>query len=336
MFFPDIFFSGAEDFFFSILYYNNSRFLENLFAEPINKFRVFIINISMAGKELFEYPYTPNYFVTPYGRIHYLREGEGDVVVCVHGNPTWSYYYRNLVAALRKTHCVIAPDHLGCGLSDKPQDFRYTLDSHIENLQSLLNHLGVQRFSLVMHDWGGAIGMGLAARLPEQVEKLVILNTAAFRADRIPLRIQLCKVPVVGELLVRGLNGFAWPATFMAVTKKMRKEIALGYLAPYNNWHNRIAIHRFVADIPLKKADHSYACLREVERGLAGFAGSQQKILLLWGGRDFCFNDYFYEKWRTIFPQCRHCYLADAGHYVLEDAKDEAIGRIVTFFTENG
>ncbi len=289
----------------------------------------------MTGKNLFEYPYKSHFFETSYGQMHYLLEGEGEVVICVHGNPTWSYYYRNLVAELRKTHCVIAPDHLGCGLSDKPQDFSYTLEAHIDNLQNLLNSLGVKRFSLVMHDWGGAIGMGLAGRLSEHVDKLVLLNTAAFRSRRIPLRIQLCRLPVLGELLVRGVNGFAWPATFMAVTKPMRKEIAQGYLFPYNNWHNRIATHRFVADIPLRKEHVSYDCLCRVEAHLAEFTNVQQKILLLWGGRDFCFNDTFYHQWRSIFPDCRHCYFPDAGHYVLEDARDEAVECITSFFTQD-
>ncbi len=294
---------------------------------------LFCNNIFMVKEHFFEYPYKAHYFTTSYGRMHYLREGEGDVVVCVHGNPTWSYYYRNLVARLCRTHCVIAPDHLGCGLSDKPQDFSYTLENHIDNLQQLLASLGIRRFSLVMHDWGGAIGMGLAGRLAEQVDRLVLLNTAAFRSRRIPLRIRLCRTPLLGELLVRGCNGFAWPATFMAVSKKMRKEVASAYLAPYNTWQNRIATHRFVVDIPLEENHISYSCLQKVESGLTKFISRQEKILLLWGGRDFCFNDFFYNRWGEIYPDARRCYFPDAGHYVLEDAGDEAIDKIVSFFT---
>ncbi len=290
----------------------------------------------MAEESFFEYPYNSHYFSTSYGRMHYLHEGEGEVVVCVHGNPTWSYYYRNLIAELRKTHLVIAPDHLGCGLSDKPQHFNYTLENHINNLQQLLDSLGVERFSLVMHDWGGAIGMGLAGRQPERIEKLVLLNTAAFRSRQIPFRIRLCKIPVAGELLVRGCNGFAWPATFMAVSKKMKREVAHSYLAPYNNWENRIATHRFVVDIPLDKSHPSYRCLQEIEERLEIFSSCQEKILLLWGGNDFCFNDAFYQKWCAIYPDAKRCYFPDAGHYVLEDAKEQAIAKIVSFLTQKG
>ncbi len=266
--------------------------------------------------------------------MHYIDEGEGAVVVCVHGNPTWSYYYRNLVKVLSRSHRVIALDHLGCGLSDKPQHYDYTLENHIHNMKDLLSHLGVLRYSLVMHDWGGAISMGLATSQPEKVERLVIMNTAAFCSQSMPFRIRLCRIPVVGEYLVRNLNGFAWPASFMAVKKKMAPEVVKAYLAPYNNWKNRIAIYRFVNDIPMRKGHKSYECLARIENGLSQFR-QQGKVLLLWGGKDFCFHDHFYARWLEIFPEARHNYFPEAGHYLLEDAKEEANELIVSFLGGN-
>ena len=166
---------------------------------------------------MYEYPFTSNYFRAKAGRIHYLDEGEGPVVTMVHGNPTWSYYFRNLVKELSGRFRVIVPDHLGCGLSDKPQRYQYTLENHIGNLTALLDSLGISSTSLVLHDWGGAIGMGFGTAFPDRLDKVVVMNTAAFRSTRIPLRIGICRIPLFGEILVRACNLFAWPATFMAV-----------------------------------------------------------------------------------------------------------------------
>jgi haloalkane dehalogenase len=251
----------------------------------------------------------------------------------VHGNPTWSYYYRNLITLLSGDHRVIAVDNLGCGLSDKPQDYPYRLSDHIENLTAFLQHLDIDKFSLVVHDWGGAIGMGYAGRFPERIEKIVVLNTAAFRSTRIPLRIRACRLPVIGPLLVRGCNGFARPAVFMAVTKPLKKEIAQAYLAPYNSWRNRIAISAFVRDIPLSPAHPSYETLVQVEMNLAGL--SNHPLLILWGGRDFCFNRSFYDEWCRRFLSAETHYFEDGGHYVLEDCLEE-IKPILRRFFQSG
>ena len=138
----------------------------------------------------------------------------------LHGNPSWSYYYRNLANLLKSSYRVIVPDHIGCGLSDKPQDYPYRLKNHIDNIESLVTHLNVEKCSLVVHDWGGAIGMGYAVRHPDAIDSLIILNTAAFRSQKIPWRIKICRTPLLGPLLIRGFNAFAGAAVFMAVTKK--------------------------------------------------------------------------------------------------------------------
>ena len=145
------------------------------------------------------YPFQSRFFEHLGLRLHYLDEGAGDPVVMLHGNPTWSFYYRRLVEALRTSHRVIAPDHIGCGLSDKPDDghYDYTLARRVEDLDALLEWLGVEKnVTLVLHDWGGMIGMTWACRHPERIARIVVLNTAAFpmprclRAERVgrPIR----------------------------------------------------------------------------------------------------------------------------------------------------
>jgi len=222
---------------------------------------------------------------------------------------------------------------MGCGFSDKPQDYPYTLKTHIDNLESLLSELDIKRFSLVVHDWGGAIGMGMAVRNPERLESAVILNTAAFRSSKIPLRISVCRLPVLGALLVRGFNGFAKGALTMAVARKMAPEVARGYLEPYDSWANRIAILRFVQDIPLTPQDGSWQTLVEIENGLKQLKNIP--MMLLWGGRDFCFTSHFFEEWRKRFPGAEYHFYPEAGHYVLEDSFAAIAPRITSFFQKN-
>jgi haloalkane dehalogenase len=272
----------------------------------------------MIAQPLAEYPFQSRFIDVGGHRLAYLDEGQGPTVVMVHGNPSWSYLYRNLVSNLRDRYRCIVPDHLGCGFSDKPADYPYRLYNHIDNLERLLDSLGVDRCVLVVHDWGGAIGMGWAGKNPERVAGVVVLNTAAFRSQRIPLRIAVCRWPILGPLLVRGLNGFAGAAVSMAVTQPMRPEVAKGFLAPYDSWQNRIAVLRFVEDIPMDERHPSWAILVAIEDSLERLRTCP--LLLCWGGQDFCFNDEFYHEWQRRFPQAEAHYFADAGHYVLEDA----------------
>ncbi len=279
-----------------------------------------------------EYPFVSRYVTIGGHRLHYIDEGAGPVIIMVHGNPTWSYYYRNLISLLSREYRVIAVDNMGCGLSEKPQDYPYRLRSHIDNLTTALNQLQIKKCSLIVHDWGGAIGMGYAGNHPERIEKIVILNTAAFRSARIPLRIRICGWPVFGALLVRGCNGFARPALSMAVTRPLKKEIAKAYIAPYDSWRNRVAIHGFVRDIPLSPDHPSYETLVQVEMNLARLSKGSHPMLILWGGKDFCFNRYFFEEWRQRFPAAENHYYENGGHYVLEDCMDEIAPILRRFF----
>lgn len=279
---------------------------------------------------LFQYPFTTREYLLPEGdRLSYLDEGSGRLLVFLHGNPSWSYLYRNLVSAFKDSYRCVAPDHLGCGLSDKPQDYPYRLVDHIDNLEQLLESLGGQRCVLVMHDWGGAIGMGWAARHPDKVDGLVVMNTAAFRSRRIPLRIAVCRWPVIGALLVRGLNAFAGAATRMAVTRPMDSRVAAGFIYPYDSWANRVAIHRFVEDIPLDRGHPSWPELVRIEEGLGSL--KDKPMLVCWGGKDFCFNDSFFAEWQRRFPRAETLYLPEAGHYLLEDGFNAVQAKIEQF-----
>ncbi len=263
-------------------------------------------------------------------RLHYLDEGAGAPVVMVHGNPTWSYYYRNLVHALRGTHRTIVPDHIGCGLSDKPADakYAYTLASRVADLEALLDHLGIVKdITLIVHDWGGMIGMAYATRHPERIRRLVILNTGAFHLPKskpFPWSLWLIRNTPLGPLLVRGFNAFCRGAARYCCTRRpMPAEARQAYLAPYDSWANRIAVLRFVQDIPLRPGDPSYDLVTQTQDGLHKLRGVP--MLICWGEQDFVFDRHFLAEWTTRFSAAElHCY-ADAGHYVLEDANEEII-----------
>lgn len=282
-------------------------------------------------KVRFEYPFAGNLLDLPNGvQMHYLDEGSGPVVLMLHGNPTWSFFYRDAIVRLKQAgyRCIV-PDHVGCGLSDKPNNYPYTLAQRMDDIESLLKHLGINRFSLVVHDWGGAIGCGVAGRSPDRIEKIVLLNTGAFRSKRIPWRIAAVKIPVLGEIIIRGMNGFAGPAANMSVRLPLSPTVRRGFLWPYGNWSNRVAVWNFVKDIPLKSTHPSFATLVEVESNLKQLA--EKPIRLLWGGRDFCFNKHFLARWQSIFPKAQSTVFKDCGHYLLEDGGREVRDAIVDF-----
>ena len=279
-----------------------------------------------------EYPFESRFFDVGDGvRMHYLDEGpdSDEAVLMLHGNPTWSFYYRNVVLALRGRMRCIVPDHVGMGLSDKPADYPYQLARRIGDIQKLVVHLRLKRVHLIVHDWGGAIGMGFATRAADLTGRIVILNTAAFPDARIPGRISVCRWPVLGALLVRGFNGFAGPAVKMAVTKPLAPAVRAGYLAPYDSWANRVAVHQFVRDIPMEPEHPSRAILQQIGTDLAWLKA--KPILIGWGGQDFCFNDHFFERWKQFLPHAEAEHYPDAGHYVLEDARERLIPRIAEF-----
>lgn len=282
------------------------------------------------------YPFTPKTFTTPSGAaMSYLDEGgtEGqgsEAVVMLHGNPTWSFYYRELVKTVSPHLRCIVPDHIGMGLSEKPENYDYTLATRIADVAALVTSLGVTKIHLVVHDWGGAIGFGLAARMPEAVGRIVVLNTAAFPSKNIPKRIALCKTGRPGTFIVRALNGFAGPAVTMSMhRRKLSAEEKHGFLLPYDSYANRVAVDAFVKDIPMSDAHPSWPALAEVEAGLRLF--KTNPAFIVWGGRDFCFDDTYYVEWRKRLPQAEALYLKDAGHYVLADADEEVVPKISAF-----
>jgi len=271
--------------------------------------------------------------------LHYLDAGSGDPVVMLHGNPSWCFYYRNLAVGLTPTHRVIVPDHIGCGLSDKPDDsaYTYTLDQRVSDLETLLESLGVDdNITLVVHDWGGMIGMRFATLHPHKIKKIVVMNTAAFplpQSKKLPLALKVGRESFLGSVLIRGFNAFSAAAAWIGCKQNpMPAALRHCYTAPYNSWRNRIATLRFVQDIPLTSADRAYQSVIEVEAKLPAL--EHVPIMVCWGEQDFVFDHHFLQQWRVKFPHARFHTWARGGHYVLEDVAEEIIPLICDFIRE--
>ncbi len=273
--------------------------------------------------------------------MHYLDEGprNGPVVLMVHGNPTWSFYYRNLVLELRDRYRCIVPDHIGCGLSDKPHADRYpyTLARRISDLGALMHHIqATTPIHMIVHDWGGMIGFGWAADRPEQIASMVIANTAAFplpAEKKLPAALWLVRNTWLGALLVQGLNAFSGMAARVAFKKPVSAEVRNAYTGPYDSWDNRIATLRFVQDIPLGPGDPGYNIIQKTEARLSEFA--DKPSLLAWGEKDFVFDLHFLRKWQSIFPQAKVLSYPDCGHYIFEDAGQPLARAVGDFLDRN-
>ena len=258
--------------------------------------------------------------------MHFLDEGPRDapIVLMVHGNPTWSFYYRNLVLALRDRYRCIVPDHIGCGLSDKPGEdrYNYTLERRISDLGALMDHIQTKKpVHLVVHDWGGMIGFGWAVAQVDLIASMVVANTAAFplpTEKKLPAALWLVRNTKLGALLVQGLNAFSGLAARVAFKKPVSTQVRNAYTGPYDSWHNRIATLRFVQDIPLGPGDPGFDIVSDTELKLPAF--SNKPCLLAWGEKDFVFDLHFLRKWKRIFPRAKVLSYPDCGHYIFEDA----------------
>jgi haloalkane dehalogenase len=281
------------------------------------------------------YPFRGREFDVGGAALHYLDEGRGEPVVMLHGNPTWSFMYRKLIGALSVRYRCIAPDHIGCGLSDKPpaSTYDYSLARRVQDMTKLLEYVGAtSNVTLVVHDWGGMIGMAWATRLPERVKRLIVLNTAAFPMPaqaRLPRSLWWGRNTAVGSVLIRGANAFCRLAARWCVTRPLPPEVRQMYLAPYDSWAHRIAVLKFVQTIPLSERDPGFDIVRETGERLQLLR--DKPMLVCWGMRDFVFDEHFLAEWQRRFPSAEVHRFEDAGHYLLEDAGEQVVERVSEF-----
>ncbi len=275
------------------------------------------------------YPFESHHLVVDGGhRLHYLDEGTGPTLLMVHGNPTWSFLYRHLILGLRDRYRCIAIDHVGCGLSDKPQDWTYRVPDHAANVAQLVDHLGLKNVTLVGHDWGGAIGYLAALQTRPTFERFVVFNSAVFLMP-LPKLLTTMRIPFYGPFVTRGLNAMLWAGLLMADRKKMRGAVRDGYLAPYNSWANRVVVQRFVEEIPLERDHPNRALMVHLDGELDGFR--KLPLMVVWGLKDPVFHKGYLAGWRERFPDAEFHTFEDAGHFLLEEIPDRILPLVDAF-----
>lgn len=315
-------------------------------SEPDRKNRCPAPEITVRDEVLWRplYPFASHYMKIGGFAYHYIDERPDDwetnpevrnrpTLLMVHGNPTWSFFFRNLVLAFRDRFRVIVVDHIGCGLSEKPSASRYpySMDRRVSDLCHLVKKLNLRDVCLVAHDWGGTIGMGAATRLADRFSRLILMNTAAFRSQRCPVRIRMGRIPFVSPFLIQRLNLFCRAAVRWATNHPggLPKEVAAGLCAPYDSWKHRVAVSQFVRDVPLSEKHRSYQTLVAIENGLPQF--SEKPVLLVWGMQDWCFSPDFLKRFLQFYPEAMVRKIENAGHYLLEDALDETVAAMNEF-----
>lgn len=290
-----------------------------------------------------DYPFTPQRFeVRPGIEMSFLDEGprDGEVVVMLHGNPSWSYYWRHLVSGLCDRYRCIVPDHVGMGLSDKPDDaddasprYDYALQSRVDDVDALLRHLGITGpVTLAVHDWGGMIGFGWALRDPARIKRLVITNTASFPLPAqkpMPWQIAMGRHSRIGGGLIRRFNLFARGAAAFGTVRTLPREVKQAYSGVYDGWANAISTLRFMQDIPLDANDRAWPLLQQAEAALPGY--SDRPAFIGWGLKDFVFDKHFLAGFTRALPQATVHAFDDAGHYVLEDKHEVLVPAIRAF-----
>ncbi|WP_228853311.1 alpha/beta fold hydrolase [Aegicerativicinus sediminis] len=281
------------------------------------------------------YPFKNRYSDIGGHRIHYIDEGKGEPILFLHGNPSWSFYFRELIKTLSPDYRCIALDHIGMGLSDKPliSNYNYTLQQRVKDLTDFINAINLnEKFTLVAHDWGGIIGMSYARHNRENIKRLVLMNTVAFhlpKEKKLPFMLRMART-YLGQIAIQGFNAFNGGSTRIGVKrKKMSREVRRGYTAPYNSWKNRIGVMQFIKNIPVKLSDSGYGYIEDVQNHL--FLFQEVPVLLIWGLKDIVFDEDLLNKWIEYLPHSEvHRYL-DCGHYVLEDAPEEVTNDIIDF-----
>jgi haloalkane dehalogenase len=287
------------------------------------------------------WPYPPKWFETPEGRLHYVDEGprDGIPIVMVHGNPTWSYLYRRFIKAVTsRGYRAIAMDHLGFGRSDKPpRTAAYSVPDHAQRCEALLESLNLSNAVVVVQDWGGPIGLTWAARHPERVAGLFILNTFFQRPTAkvpLPAILRAFRTPGIGELLVKGAHAFVKGFLFQSglYDRSCLTEIdRAAYLAPHPDWSSRTGILALPRQIPSgPEGPISDFVAEEGAKLTAAFAN--KPVTIVWPMRDVAFSRETLDRmWLRSFPHAHVTRVEDAGHFIQEDAHHIVIPELIAF-----
>jgi len=274
-----------------------------------------------------EYPFASHYYSTTAGRMHFVDEGRGRPVVFVHGNPAWSFMFRNQIKALAGSHRCIAPDHIGFGLSEKPFDWSYLPAAHAANLEALLESLDLQDITLVLGDWGGPIGISYALRHPQRIRDLMVSNTWMWSV-RSQLKFRLFSGYMggpIGRYLIRTRNSFAKSGFKGAFgdPRRLKAEIHQQYIRPFDNPRDRKGSWVFPRQIVA--ASEWLNDLWEKRAVL-----QSKRFLFVWGMKDVGFGEKELQRWIGQYPGGRVVRYADGGHFLAEELPAQFTSELAT------
>lgn len=275
-----------------------------------------------------DWPYVPRCVNVGPGHLHYVDEGprSAPALLLVHGTPTWSFEYRHAIRALSEKWRVIAVDHMGFGLSERPKNFSYRPEDHAKNLRAFVDELKLERFSLVAHDFGGPIALPLA--LDGRVDKLVVFNTWMWKFDD---EAMLKRARFAGSGLARILYRYANASQRLIMPsaygdrRKLTKEIHGQYLSVFPDADSRERVLHTLARSLLGSSDY-YQSLWDRRAAL-----SQLPVLLLWGMKDTAFQPPYFARWKTIVPHATILELPDAGHWPHEEVPEQWNAAVLRF-----
>jgi haloalkane dehalogenase len=278
-----------------------------------------------------EYPFTSHFFQTPAGKLHYVDEGSGEVVVMLHGNPAWSFLYRKLIKRLSPHYRCIAPDYIGFGLSDKPGDWNYLPEEHAKNLEALIGHLGLKNITLVVGDWGGPIGMQYAVTHPENVKRLVVTNTWACPVDKDFHYIAFSAFMggPVGRFLIRRFNFFV--TSFMRVAFGDKRKLGDRAHQHYKDALPTAASRKGCYVFP-RQIIASTPWLAELWSKF--YVLKDNPTLFVWGMKDVAFREKELKRWQQALPNSLTLRLNTVGHFVPEEAPEELGEAILAFLAD--
>lgn len=277
-----------------------------------------------------EYPFTSNYFDINGQRLHYIDEGKGETVFFVHGTPSWSFDYRNFIKKLKENYRCIAIDHIGFGLSDKPEHYNYSTQNHSKTLEKFVLEKNLENITLVVHDFGGAIGLNFAMQYPEKIKRLVILNSWLWSSKTNPDFIKLSKIlksPLL-PFLYRYLNfspKFILPKSFG--DNKISKQLLKQYTKPFADKTQRDGALAFAKSL-LNDQDWFEELWNKRE------TISTKPTLFIWGTKDPVIKPHYLDKFQIGFTNSTTVKLETSGHFPQEEQADTVTKVMLDFLTD--
>jgi haloalkane dehalogenase len=264
-------------------------------------------------------------------RIHYVDEGVGETILLLHGNPAWSFLYRKIIAGLKAEFRCVALDYPGYGMSSAPAGYRFTPREHSVVLERFVDRLALTELTLMVQDWGGPVGLGLAGRRPELLRRLIIGNTFAWPLNN-EFRVRMFSA-LMGGPIGRTLNRWFMlvPRVFFArgLAREIPREVLDLYFAPW-----RDPARRAPAAIGPKQLIAAADYLTEVEANLPKIA--DRPALIVWGTKDFAFRDGERKRFEASFPNHRTILFDNASHFLQEDVGERIASAFKSFCSESG